>query len=83
MAPTSNIHTLPNQSRITPSVRLAGIYQLSLNNHDLPWTQGGPMTIVWVYRNGRLVSQGRGRDSRSALVEARRNVRNARKAGGL
>lgn len=76
MAPTLPPHTRVNQSGINPSVRLAGIYQL--NCEELAGT-----CYCNAYRNGRMLTTVRARTAELAVSQARRNVRMARKAGGL
>lgn len=79
MQPT---HTRVNQSGISPTVRKAGTYQIRLDHC------GYHGTCV-VYRKApgqhvaKVVTHVRAATTRAALTEARRNVRNARKAGGL
>lgn len=77
-------HTRVNQSSTQPTVRKAGTYRLVLDvdSHNVA-------TVCLVYRNDPaqradlLVTRVRAATTAQALSEARRNVRNARKAGGL
>lgn len=62
--------------------RSAGVYQLHVTDSP-PLAGYGSLTYVHVYRNGVLVTQVRARSPEAALAEARRNVRLARKCGGL
>ena len=61
----------------SPSVRKAGTYRLVLDVDS-----HGTATCI-AYRNDRCVTRVRAASHSTALTEARRNVRNARKAGGL
>lgn len=77
MQPT---HTRVNQSSTSPSVRKAGTYQIHLSP-DCERFYGSVYAVV--YRNGRMLTTVRAGSDSAALSEARRNVRLARKAGGL
>lgn len=68
------------QTTSLPTVRKAGTYHIALNPPHQPWCAPA---LCWVYRCGKLVTQARGATEAAAVAEARRNVRNARKAGGL
>lgn len=63
--------------------RKAGTYHIHLTDSP-PLAGYGPIAAYChVYRSGRLVTTVRARTPDAALTEARSNVRNARKAGGL
>ena len=57
--------------------RKAGTYQLHVTDSY------GLMSYCTVYRNGQLITTVREGSAGAAIRAARRNVRNARKAGGL
>lgn len=57
--------------------RPTGIYQLHVS------VASAHEARCFVYRNGRVVTTVRALTARGAVSVARRNVRNARKAGGL
>jgi hypothetical protein len=62
--------------------RKAGTYQLTCSGPDND-PRYHVLAQCFVFRNGLLISQARGATIASAVLEARRNVRNARKCGGL
>jgi hypothetical protein len=65
-------------SNPTPTVRKAGYYQVHVST-----AQTGRDGRCVVYRDGRLLTMARACSAAAAVTEARRNVRNARKCGGL
>lgn len=77
MAHPSTTTSTVGQTKSTPSVRKAGTYQV------LPSPEPNGDWRAFVYRNGAVVTQTRAATKSAAVSEARRNVRTARKAGGL
>ena len=70
----------PNATLTSPTVRKAGTY--CLVTYGDPYRPGSYCCDA--YRNGKIIAYGNGAATLwAAIREARRNVRNARKAGGL
>jgi hypothetical protein len=85
MADLNTSQTKPKLNETTPSVRKAGTYQVKLTDSAPLRTSAGLVTAWYchVYRNDQLVTTVRTLTAEGAVSEARRNVRNARKCGGL